>query len=121
MESGDVVPVEKPTDITTLPPKTKKINISACRGRIIVREDEFKYEGRIVIPDKAKRRSTTGRVIAVGADVTDFKIGDRIVYAQYSGTGMELRGHENIMFRALGTDEPCAIIGDDEELLQTTA
>lgn len=44
----------------------------------------------IIIPDESKRRPPTGRVIAVGRDVTEFAVGNHVMYTNYTGTDFEL-------------------------------
>lgn len=41
--------------------------------------------GSIHIPESAQRRPQEGEVIAVGAEVQDLKIGDRVLFGRYSG------------------------------------
>lgn len=58
-------------------------------------EAEEKTEGGIVLPDSAKKKPQTGKVVAVGSGkVTEngkkipmeVKVGDKVVFSQYSGT-----------------------------------
>lgn len=53
-----------------------------CKGRT----------GTIIIPDSAKRRPLTGKVLSVGAEVTEFKVGTRVMYTNYTGTDFEILG-----------------------------
>jgi co-chaperonin GroES (HSP10) len=89
-------------------------------GRIIVREDPFKYEGLIKIPDTAKRRPTTGVVVAVGKYVDEAAVGDRVVFAQMSGTLIQFK--DQPAFRVLVQDEILAkVVGENLELEGTVA
>lgn len=83
-------------------------------GRVIVQEDEFNYSGKIIVPEAAKRRPTTGVVIAVGDGVEVCKTGDKLVYGLYSGTVINFKGQP--AFRILGQDEVLAIIQGEAEL-----
>ena len=87
-------------------------------GRIIVQEDEFSYEGKIIIPDTTKRRPTTGKIVAVGDGVSNFDlvIGSKVVYGMYSGTVINFRGQPN--FRILGQDEVLAVVYDKDLQLE---
>jgi co-chaperonin GroES (HSP10) len=88
-------------------------------GRILVEEDPFKYEGLIAIPDKAKRRPTTGYVRDIGAGVTRVKVNQHILYAQFSGTGIALKNQP--MYRVLGEDEVLLILEGDIEVEEISA
>ena len=58
-------------------------------------EDEEKKVGNIIIPDTAKEKPQIGKVIAVGNDEDLQKIvkeGDKVIYAKYGGTEVELEG-----------------------------
>jgi chaperonin GroES len=83
-------------------------------GKILVLEDAFKYEGVIVVPDKAKRRPTTGVIVKVGknaGDDNEFKEGDHILYAQFSGTGIKVAGQPE--YRVLSPDEVLLFLDAD--------
>jgi len=56
-------------------------------------------QSSIVIPDSAKRRPPTGVILSVGKDVTEFKVGDRVMYTNYTGTDFEVLG--GIKFRIM--------------------
>ncbi|MEA3475462.1 MAG: co-chaperone GroES [Candidatus Cloacimonadota bacterium] len=58
-------------------------------------ENEEKKVGNIIIPDTAKEKPQIGKVIAVGNDEDLKKIvkeGDKVIYAKYGGTEIELEG-----------------------------
>ena len=83
-------------------------------GRIVVQEDEFSYQGKIIIPEKAQRRPTVGEVIAVASDITEWQIGDKLVYGLYSGTVINFKGQP--AFRILGRDEILAVVEGNPQL-----
>lgn len=72
-------------------------------NRIIVRIDGFSYKGKIIIPDKSKRPPTTGKVLAVGENITRTKIGQTVVYGMYSGTALKFK--DVPVLRVLTEDE----------------
>jgi co-chaperonin GroES (HSP10) len=88
-------------------------------ARILVKEDGFKYEGLIEVPDSAKRRPTTGWIVDVGPDGDKSLIGKHILYAQFSGTGINLR-HQPA-FRVLSVDEVLLIIEGEVEVEEVSA
>ena len=83
-------------------------------GRVLVLEDEFNYQGNIIIPDKAKRRPTTGKIIAIGEGVTSCEIGEKIVYGLYSGTVVNFKGQPT--YRVLGPEEILLSVEGEAEL-----
>jgi len=52
---------------------------------LIVQIDEFRYSGKIVIPDTAKHKPTKGIVIAIADNIKDIEIGDKILFSQFAG------------------------------------
>jgi co-chaperonin GroES (HSP10) len=64
--------------------------VEAMQGRILVKPDEFKYGGKIVIPDKVQRRPTVGTIVQLSLtednNPNKFEVGQRVVYGVYSGT-----------------------------------
>ncbi len=62
-------------------------------------EDEKKV-GNIIIPDTAKEKPQIGEIIAVGNDeeLQDLvKEGDKVIYAKYGGTEIELEGEKYLI------------------------
>jgi chaperonin GroES len=55
--------------------------------------EESKSKAGIILPDTAKERPRKGRVVEVGTDedlAEKIKVGDKIVYAKFSGDEVEL-------------------------------
>jgi len=63
------------------------MNIKPLKRRIVVRPDSIveKTDGGLFLPDYSKKRQTTGTVMAVGKDVSDLKVGDRVLYGEFAG------------------------------------
>jgi chaperonin GroES len=79
------------------------MKVRPLHDRLIVQrlEEEEKTKGGIIIPDTAKEKPIEGKVIAVGAgrvkkDGTkvplEVKKGDRVLYAKYAGTEVNING-----------------------------
>ena len=103
------------TDSGALPkeegPKIKWPFKRMMNGHIAIVIDEFKYTGKIYVPDTAKKKPTKGRVICVADDVTDVEVGDKILYSQFAGY---LLIFENLpQVRILGVSEVLAILNED--------
>ena len=87
------------------------MNIRPLHDRVVVKriEEERTTAGGIVIPDNAGvEKPTQGDVIAVGlgknldnGDVrpVSVKVGDRVVFAKYSGTDIKLNGQDLVIMR----------------------
>jgi chaperonin GroES len=96
------------------------MNIRPLYDRIVVKRIEEQETTRhgIVIPDSAKEKPQEGEVMAAGRGrrlengtilVLDVKVGDRVLFAKYSGTETKLVGTEYIIMReddVLGILEP---------------
>ena len=62
---------------------------------VIIKPDEMgnETEGGIILPDAAKKRPETGRVLAVGARVKEkIAAGDRVLYDIEAGIDVETDG-----------------------------
>ena len=64
---------------------------------------EEKTASGIIIPDTAKEKPLRGKVIAAGPGKKDeprtLKVGDNVLYGQYSGTEFKLDGVTYLMMR----------------------
>jgi chaperonin GroES len=53
----------------------------------------------IYLPDNAKEKPTMAIVQAIGPDVKDIKVGDKIVYKEYSVTELKIDGTEYLIVK----------------------
>jgi chaperonin GroES len=94
------------------------MKVRPLHDRVIIKRlgEEEKTKGGIIIPDTAKEKPIEGRVIAVGdgkikEDGTkiplDVKKGNRVLFAKYGGTEIEIDGEEHLMMKE---DDILAII-----------
>jgi chaperonin GroES len=79
-----------------------KIKIKPFEDRVLVEPEmeENKTKGGIIIPDTAKEKPKTGRVIEVGTDedlAGKIKAGDKIVYAKFTGDEFEFEGKKYLI------------------------
>lgn len=75
------------------------MTIKPMDDRILVEplEEENKTSSGIIIPDTAKEKPTTGKVIAVGTDEDlqgKIKVGDKVLYAKYGGEEISVEGKD---------------------------
>lgn len=53
-------------------------------------EAETKTASGLYLPEKALDKPKTAKVVAIGKDVKQLKVGDRIVYKSYSNTDIKV-------------------------------
>ncbi|TET11520.1 co-chaperone GroES [Candidatus Aerophobetes bacterium] len=85
------------------------MKIKPLGERIVVKplKQEEKTEGGIYLPDTAsKDKPQRGEVIAVGPDFKGVKKGDKVIFAKYGGTEIEIEEEEYLI---LGVDDVLAI------------
>ena len=70
--------------------------------------DGFQYSGKVIIPETAKRKPTKGRVVALADNITDIKVGDRVLYSQFAGYLLIFEGLPQI--RMIGYEEVLGIL-----------
>ena len=86
------------------------MKIRPLQDRVIVKRiaEEEKTKGGIFIPDTAKEKPQQGKIIAVGkgkanddgkVNPLDVKVGDKILFAKYSGSEIKLDGEEHLIMR----------------------
>lgn len=63
-------------------------NIKPLGARVLVERAkvEEKTDSGIIIPDSAQEKQNKGKVVAVGNDVKDVKVGDTVLYGKFNGT-----------------------------------
>jgi co-chaperonin GroES (HSP10) len=98
----------------------KQLKLWPTPGHLIIEEDGARaLEGVIHVPDKYRKKPTTGIVVSVGTGVTVAEVGQRVLYNLYSGTGIKFK--ETKMLRSLVPDEVIAIIEGEGELEDVSA
>ena len=84
------------------------MKIRPLYDRVVVRrkEEEEKTAGGIVLPGSAKEKPNQGEVVAVGQGKlldsgevrpVSLKVGDQVVFGQYSGNNIKVDGEELII------------------------
>jgi chaperonin GroES len=53
----------------------------------------------IYLPDNAKEKPVLAKVAAIGPDVKSLKVGDKIVYKEYSTTELKIDGAEYLIVK----------------------
>lgn len=72
---------------------------------------EEKTQGGIIIPDSAKEKPQSGKVVAIGPGSKDepmeVKVGDVVLYGKYSGTEIS---HENNNYLIMSQSDILAVV-----------
>ncbi len=82
-----------------------ELRLRPLDDRVVVepKEAEERTAGGIVLPDTAKEKPQRGKVISVGPGKLldngnrgelSVSVGDEVIYGKYSGSDIELDGHE---------------------------
>ena len=89
----------------------KKISLRPLGNRVLTQrlEEETSLKGGIILPDTAKKKQETVKVVAVGPGINDkdgklipmpVKVGDTVLMDKYSGQEVTLDGEEYIIVRS---------------------
>jgi chaperonin GroES len=62
-------------------------------------EAETKTASGLYLPEKSAEKPKTSKVVAIGKEVKEVKVGDRIVYKSYSNTDVKVDGTEYILVK----------------------
>lgn len=95
------------------------MNLKPLYDRVVVKpiEADEVSAGGILIPDNAKEKPTRGEVVAVGEGkaldngslrAPKVKVGDKVIYGQYSGSAYK---HEGTEYKIVREDDILAIVG----------
>ena len=75
------------------------MNFTPLGKRVLVKrvEEETKTAGGIILPDNAKEKPLSGKVVAVSSEISDINTNDEVVFGKYTGTEIELDGQEYLV------------------------
>jgi len=79
------------------------MQIKPFEDRVLVEPEEVeesKTKSGIIIPDTAKEKPRTGKVIEVGTDeelAENIKVGDKIVFAKFTGDEVEFEDRKYLI------------------------
>jgi chaperonin GroES len=87
-----------------------KLKLKPLGGRVIVEpiEQEEMTAGGIILPETAKEKPQEGKILAAGPGDRDedgdriameVKVGDKVLYAKYSGTEVKVDGKKLLILR----------------------
>jgi len=75
--------------------------IKPLGDRVVAVREEAKTQtaSGLYLPDSSKEKPVVAEVKAVGGDVKHVKVGDKIVYKEYSTTDLKIDGTEYLIVR----------------------
>lgn len=78
-----------------------KVSIQPLGERVVAKtiEAETKTASGLYLPDSAKEKPKTAEVLASGKDVKEIKVGDKIIYKDYSTTEVKVDGDKFIILK----------------------
>lgn len=73
--------------------------ITPLASRVVARREESKdtTPSGLFLPDESKEKPTYAVVDAIGADVTSLKVGDKILFKEYSTTEITVDDREYLI------------------------
>ncbi|ASQ30774.1 10 kD chaperonin (cpn10) [Campylobacter avium LMG 24591] len=85
------------------------MNFQPLGKRVLVKrvEETKTTASGIIIPDNAKEKPLTGKVVAVSKELSELKEGDTILFAKYGGTEVKLDADEYLV---LNIDDVLGIV-----------
>ena len=81
---------------------------------LVVQEDEWQYHGALHIPEKYRRRGTTGKVVAVGDNISKGWINLRVFWARLNGIPAQFKNKPVLIFLRL--NEILAVLQEEATL-----
>ncbi|WP_314978462.1 co-chaperone GroES [Campylobacter rectus] len=77
------------------------MNFQPLGKRVLVErlEDVKTTASGIIIPDNAKEKPLSGKVLAVSSEVEGVSVGDSVVFAKYGGTEVALDGKTYLVLK----------------------
>ena len=86
------------------------VPVKPLKDRIVAvkEEPQTKTASGLYLPEAAKEKPAEAKVVAVGKDVTEVKVGDKIIFKEYSHTTVKV-------------DKTEYIIVSEEDVLATVA
>jgi chaperonin GroES len=77
------------------------VNIQPLADYVVAQQDvaETKTASGIYLPEQAAEKPKTATVVAVGKDVKELKVGDRIVYGGYSTSEVREKGKDYLLIK----------------------
>ena len=76
-----------------------ELKIKPLGTRVLVEqiEAETKTASGLIIPDSAKEKPLQAKVLAIGSEVDQIKVGETVIYGKFIGTELNFDGNDYLM------------------------
>jgi len=84
---------------------SQNVNVKPLSDRVLIEvlPAETKTAGGLIIPETAKEKPMSGKVVAAGegkpGEPMTVKVGDTVLYGKYSGTEIQIEGKDFLIMR----------------------
>ena len=87
-----------------------KVRIKPIGNRVLAKfiEEDEQVKGGILIPENAKEQPQEATIIALGNEVVDLSVGDKVLTKKFSGVEVK---DEDATYKIYNADDIIAIIG----------
>lgn len=77
------------------------VKINPLDDRIVAQqlEAQTKTASGLFLPDSAQEKPKVAKVVAIGANVKGVKVGDQIIYKEYSATDVKVDGQKYLIVK----------------------
>lgn len=77
------------------------VNIKPLADYVVVQQEEpeTKTASGLYLPAQAQEKPKVAKVLAVGKDVKEVKVGDRVIYGGYSNTEVKQDGKDYLLIK----------------------
>ncbi len=77
------------------------LNIQPLADYVVAQSEEAatKTASGLYLPDQAQEKPKVAKVLAVGKQVGQIKVGDRVIYKGYSTTEVKVEGEDYILIK----------------------
>lgn len=79
--------------------------IEPLRKRVVIKRDPVITEiNGLFVPKSAQKEEQSGTILAIGSEVTDVVVGDRVIFGKFDGTDLP----------AQHAEENCIILNEEQ-------
>ncbi|MCA9349838.1 co-chaperone GroES [Candidatus Saccharibacteria bacterium] len=78
-----------------------KVSLKPLADRVVLEKIEVtvKSPAGIILPENAQEKTEQGKVLAIGVDVKELKVGQVVLYSQYGPTNYKIEGQEILLLK----------------------
>ena len=79
-----------------------KVPVQPLADYVVLKQEapQTKTASGLLLPDSAGEKPKIAEILAVGPEVKDVKVGDRVVFGGYSNTDIKIDGEEYMLVKS---------------------